>query len=322
LALSIAFFAGAGVCDKKHHEAFDIEGEMAKHAVQAIQTTLEEDQEYLAKLETSAYNDLDIARLKNAMSNKFFQDPVPEYEDYDGDPKAFIAALAEYGMRRDSFEANRDDREISEITQAYLDRPVSGSRWLFLGFLCKGLIIGLMTIGLSLMVQFYRTIEALPMPSPQKSKSKDEEPDSPELLREPPKAEETIIDEPAQTSEHASKTEMPAFVMPEISIPDFSDSAAKDSNHDKWDKKASASVSQSDTPDDAPIRMPKLSQMILEDDNDASAENTKRKIRQISADGVESLVRSEEMEVVKDDEQYADFFKPKVPKGPANIIQR
>ncbi|MBO5754218.1 MAG: hypothetical protein J6S69_11145 [Proteobacteria bacterium] len=324
LALSIAFFAGAGVCDKKHHEAFDIEVEMAKHAVQAIQTTLEEDQEYIAKLETSAYNDLDIARLKNAMSNKFFQDPVPEYEDYDGDPKAFIAALADYGMRRDSFEANRDNREISEITQAYLDRPVSGSRWLFLGFLCKGLIIGLMTIGLSLMVQFYRTIEALPMPSPKKHNSNDEEPDSPELLREPPKAEETIIDEPAQTSEHASKDEMPAFVMPEISIPDFSDSALKDSSHTKWGKDTTTlsspgSVSQENTTD-APIRMPKLSQMISEDDN--NTEKTRLKTRQISADEVESLVRSEEMEVVKDNEQYAEFFKPKVPKGPANIIQR
>lgn len=321
LALSIAFFAGAGVCDKKHHEAFDIEVEMAKHAVQAIQTTLEEDQEYLAKLETSAYNDLDVARLKNAMSNKFFQDPVPEYEDYDGDPKAFIAALADYGMRRDSFEANRDNREISEITQAYLDRPVSGSRWLFLGFLCKALIIGLMTIGLSLMVQFYRTIEALPMPSPKKRNSNDEEPDSPELLRDPPKAEETIIDESAQTSEHASKTEMPAFVMPEISIPNFSDSAPKDSSHTKWDKKASAPTSQADT-QDVPISMPNLSILAKEVAKEASAENIRRKTRQISADEVESLVRSEEMEVVKDDEQYADFFKPKVPKGPANIIQR
>ena len=62
--------------------------------------------------------------------------------------------------------------------------------------------------------------------------------------------------------------------------------------------------------------------MRLEDDNDTSAENTKRKTHQISADEAESLVRSEEMEVVKDNEQYADFFKPKVPKGPANIIQR
>jgi hypothetical protein len=68
--------------------------------------------------------------------------------------------------------------------------------------------------------------------------------------------------------------------------------------------------------------MPNLSILAKEVAKEASAENMRRKTRQISADEVESLVRSEEMEVVKDDEQYADFFKPKVPKGPANIIQR
>ncbi len=131
-----------------------IQFRMAEHTLQLAQSTSAKESRMIRDGDASALNWQEQQRIRMALSNEIYYKSIPVFE---GDLNAYIQALCDYGDSRESFEARRDKREISNIVAEYRMRPgASGKRWFFLALLLQVPVVVLIALMNTIFFQFYR----------------------------------------------------------------------------------------------------------------------------------------------------------------------
>lgn len=101
------------------------------------------------------------AHYERALAHEIYSQPAPVYEQYEDDFGAYVSALARYGMKREMFMAVRENRQVDDLVQSYIDHPAGSLRWGALSLFLAVIECLLIAFAFILLFKMYR--ERLPL---------------------------------------------------------------------------------------------------------------------------------------------------------------